>query len=43
MTTQNDMRIVERSSGYWIVASYGVVEGPYITQEEAEEAMMNIS
>lgn len=27
--------IVERSSGYWIVDSWGVVNGPYDTVDEA--------
>ena len=39
--TNNDWQnenweIVERSSGYWIVDGWGVVNGPYDTVEEAQ-------
>lgn len=29
------MTIVERSSGFWVVDVYGVVEGPFMEYEEA--------
>ena len=31
----NTIEIVERSSGYWIVDDYGVVDGPFIELKEA--------
>ena len=31
---KNEYEIVERSSGYWIVDDWGVVNGPYDTIEE---------
>ena len=34
---KNEYEIVERSSGYWIVDDFGVVNGPYDTVEEAEK------
>ena len=36
MTYGKDYEIVERSSGYWIVDDFGVLNGPYDTVEEAE-------
>ena len=31
--------IVERSSGYWIVDNWGVVDGPFIELDEALEKL----
>lgn len=33
----NEYEIVERSSGYWITDSFGVLNGPYDTVDEAED------
>ncbi len=35
------MEIVERSSGYWIVDEYGVVEGPFDEVWQAQEWIDN--
>jgi hypothetical protein len=32
---QNEPRVVERSSGYWVVNDTGVVEGPFNSIREA--------
>jgi hypothetical protein len=32
---QNELRVVERSSGYWVVDDTGVVEGPFDSLREA--------
>tara|TARA_Y100000593_G_scaffold42881_1_gene82079 strand:+ start:947 stop:1099 length:153 start_codon:yes stop_codon:yes gene_type:complete len=34
---KNEYEIVERSSGFWIVDDWGVVNGPYDTVEEADK------
>ena len=34
---KDEYEIVERSSGYWIVDDFGVVNGPYDTVDEAED------
>ena len=34
--------IVERSSGFWIVDEYGVVDGAFIELDEALEALENL-
>jgi hypothetical protein len=34
---KNEYEIVERSSGYWITDSLGVLNGPYDTVDEAED------
>ena len=31
------MNIVERSSGYWVVDNYGVIDGPFYTIKEAQQ------
>lgn len=33
------MEIVERSSGFWLVNSTGVVDGPFDTEQEAKELL----
>lgn len=34
-STMNNYEIIERSSGYWIVDDWGVVNGPYDSVKEA--------
>jgi hypothetical protein len=34
---KNEYEIVERSSGYWITDSFGVLNGPYDTVGQAED------
>ena len=34
-SAMNNYEIIERSSGYWIVDDWGVVNGPYDSVEEA--------
>ena len=35
----NEIEIVERSSGYWLVDTSGVVDGPFIELEDAVESL----
>ena len=41
----NIMNIIERSSGYWIVNDCGIIDGPWLTLDEAishlEEQQVN--
>ena len=37
MELKGEWEIVERSSGYWIVDDFGVVNGPYDSIKEAEQ------
>ena len=40
-TTEVNLEIVERSSGFWLVDKSGVVDGPFLTMEDAARALEN--